>query len=278
MLGPSHALSGAAVWAGGSLAMAHFAGFHQTPLQLAVGTAMCAGGALMPDLDLSGRVTSNQGGATVAHTFGVFSLFLAEVIEKVSLGVYDVTKTRNDPHRDNGHRTLTHTLIFNVAVGAGVTALCAQFGKTAVIAVLFFTFAMALRGLFQKWAQRAGWLIVTLVSAACAFFVYERLPGGRGYPVLGLAIGIGGIVHLLGDMLTRHGCPLLWPLPLGRRMWRCVGVPDPISVKVGGKVEKYVLRTAFALATIAAVGYLEVPGRLPASAHAWLVFATTSHK
>ncbi len=104
--------------------MAHFAGFHQTPLQLAVGTAMCAGGALMPDLDLSGRVTSRQGGATVAHTFGVFSLFLAEVIEKVSLGVYDVTKTRNDPHRDNGHRTLTHTLVFNVAVGAGVAALC----------------------------------------------------------------------------------------------------------------------------------------------------------
>jgi membrane-bound metal-dependent hydrolase YbcI (DUF457 family) len=278
MLGPSHALSGAAVWAGGSLALAHFAGFHQTPLQLAVGTAMCAGGALMPDLDVSGRVTSNQGGATVAHTFGVFSLFLAEVIEKVSLGVYDVTKTREDPHRDNGHRTLTHTLIFNVAAGAGVTALCAEFGKTAVIAVLFLTFAMALRGLFQKWAQRAGWLIVTLVSAASTFFVYERLPGGRGYPVLGVAIGVGGIVHLLGDMLTRHGCPLLWPLPLGRRMWRCVGVPDPVSVKVGGKVEKYVLRTAFALATIAAVGDLVMPGRLSASAHAWLVFATTSRK
>jgi membrane-bound metal-dependent hydrolase YbcI (DUF457 family) len=279
MLGPSHALSGAAVWAGGSLALAQFAGFHQTPLQLAVGTAMCAGGALMPDLDLSGRVTSRQGGATVAHTFGVFSLFLAEVIEKVSLGVYDVTKTNRDPHRDNGHRTLTHTLIFNVAVGAGVTALCTEFGKTAVIAVLFFTFAMALRGLFVKWAQRAGWLIVTLVSAGAAFFAYERLPGGRGYPVLGLAIGVGGIVHLLGDMLTRHGCPLLWPFPLGRRMWRCLGVPDSVSVKVGGKVEVYVLRTTFALATLAAVGYLVLPVLLPASAHAWIahtVFVTTT--
>ena len=270
MLGPSHALSGAAVWAGGSLAVDHFAGFHQTPLQLAVGTAMCAGGALMPDLDLSGRVTSRQGGATVAHTFGVFSLFLAEVIEKVSLGVYDVTKTRRDPHRDNGHRTLTHTLVFNLAVGAGVAALCTRFGKVAVIAVLFFTFAMALRGLFVKWAQRAGWLIVTLVSVGAAFFAYERLPGGRGYPVLGLAIGVGGIVHLLGDMLTRHGCPLLWPFPVGRRMWRCLGVPDSVSVKVGGKVEVYVLRTMFALATLAAVGYLVLPALLPASAHAWI--------
>jgi len=133
-----------------------------------------------------------------------------------------------------------------------------------------------LRGLFQKWAQRAGWLIVTLVSAGGAFFVYERLPGGRGYPVLGVAIGVGGIVHLLGDMLTRHGCPLLWPLPVGRRMWRCVGVPDPVSVKVGGKVETYVLRTAFALATVVAVGYLVAPGLLPASAHAWIAHAVPS--
>ena len=262
MLGPSHALSGAAVWAGGSLALDSFAGYHQTPLQLAVGTAMCAGGALMPDLDLSGRVTTRQGGATVAHTFGVFSLFVAEVIEKVSLGVYDVTKARRDPHRDNGHRTLTHTLVFNIAVGAGVAALCDGLGKAAVIGVLFVTFAMALRGLFVKWAQRAGWLIVTLVSAAAAFGAYERLPGGRGYPVLGLAIGVGGVVHLLGDMLTRHGCPVLWPLPLGGRRWRCVGVPDSVSVTVGGKIEVYVLRTSFALATLAAIAYLLAPGLL----------------
>ena len=259
MMGPSHALSGAAVWAGGSLAMDYFAGFHQTPLQLAVGTAMCAGGALLPDLDLSGRVTTNQGGATVAHTFGVVSLFLAEVIEKVSLGVYDITKMRRDPRRDNGHRTLTHTLIFNIAVGIGVSALCNAFGKWAVIGVLFFTFAMALRGLFVKWAQRAGWLIVTIVSGAAAFGVFERLPGDRGYPVLGLAIGVGGVVHLLGDMLTTHGCPIFWPLPVGRRMWRCIGVPDAVAVKVGGKVEVYLLRTAFTVITLAAAGTLVGP-------------------
>jgi len=280
-MGPSHALSGAAVWLGGTWALAYTDVYHQSPVEIAVGTAVCAGAALLPDLDMSGRVISGHGGATIAHTFGRVSLFVAEVLEKFSCTVYRATRMKHDPHRDNGHRTLTHTLVFNVAVGAGVSALCTEFGKTAVIAVLFFTFAMALRGLFVKWAQRAGWLIVTLVSAGAAFFAYERLPGGRGYPVLGVAIGVGGIVHLLGDMLTRHGCPLLWPFPVGRRMWRCLGVPDSVSVKVGGKVEVYVLRTTFALATLAAVGYLVVPVVLPASAHAWIahtVFATTSGK
>ena len=38
---------------------------NQTPLALAVGTAVCAGGALFPDLDLSGKVTRNQGGASL---------------------------------------------------------------------------------------------------------------------------------------------------------------------------------------------------------------------
>ena len=252
VMGPSHALSGAATWLAGSLAVQHFAHFHQTPVQLAVGTAMCAGGALLPDLDLSGRVTTDQGGATVAHTFGVLSLFVAECVEKLSLAIYDLTRTRRDPRLRNGHRTFTHTLPFNVGVGFGVFELCWHYGRTAVLAVLFVTFAMALRGLFEKWARRAGWLIVTLVAAGATFWAYHLLPGDRGYPVLGIALGIGGLVHLLGDMVTSHGCPVLWPIPTGRRMWRNIGVPDAIAVTVGGKVEVFVLRTAFALVALAA--------------------------
>jgi membrane-bound metal-dependent hydrolase YbcI (DUF457 family) len=252
MMGPSHALSGAAVWLAGSLALEQYAHLHQTPLQLAVGTAMCAGGALLPDLDLSGRVTADKGGATVAHTFGVFSLFLAECVEKLSLGIYDLTKTRRDPRRENGHRTFTHTLPFTAGAGIGVFELCLHFGKPAVLSVLFVTFAMALRGTFERWAHRAGWLIVTLVSAAATFGAYERLPAGRGYPILGVAIGVGCLVHILGDMLTSHGCPVFWPLPVGRRMWRCVGLPDSFSVKVGGKVEVYLLRFAFTLVSLLA--------------------------
>jgi membrane-bound metal-dependent hydrolase YbcI (DUF457 family) len=252
MMGPSHALSGAAAWLAGSLVAEQFWHYHQTPVQLAVGTAICAGGALLPDFDLSGRVTTNQGGATVAHTFGVVSLFVAECVEKVSLGIYDLTRTRRDPRLRNGHRTFTHTLPFNIGVGFGVYELCWHFGKWAVLSVLFLTFAMALRGLFEKWAKRAGWVIVTLTAAAGTFAAYEYLPDHRGYPVLGVALGVGGIVHLLGDMLTSHGCPVLWPIPTGRRMWRCVGVPDPIAVTVGGKVEVLVLRTMFFLVALGA--------------------------
>jgi membrane-bound metal-dependent hydrolase YbcI (DUF457 family) len=255
MLGPSHALSGATAWLAGSWALERFAGYEQSPLAVAVGTAVCAGGALLPDLDLSGRVTANRGGATVARTFGVLSLFVAEVVEKLSLGVYHATRLSKDPDRENGHRTLTHTLPFTMLVGWGTTAACTRFGKWAVIGILFFTIGLALRGLFEKWAERAGWALVTLVSAAAAYGTWLALPGDRGYPMLGLAVGVGCFVHLLGDIVTSAGVPILWPVPTGRRMWRMVGVPNAMALRVGGTVEVIVLRGLFlvvcALATLA---------------------------
>jgi membrane-bound metal-dependent hydrolase YbcI (DUF457 family) len=251
VLGPSHALSGAAAWLTATLIEAQL-GHHHSPITIAVGTAICAGGALVPDLDLSGRVTTDQGGATVAHTFGVISLFLVECIEKFSLGVYDITKTRRDPRRRNGHRTFTHTLAFNIALGYGVYAATTHWGKPAVLTTLFLAFAFALRGLFPGWSKRAGWIIVTAAAAAATWWADVHLPPHPGYPLLGVALGAGGIVHLLGDMITSHGCPTFWPLPIERQTWHNVGVPAGIAVKVGGKVEVYVMRTLFVLIGLAA--------------------------
>ena len=262
MMGPSHALSGAAVWLAGSWALNQFAGYHQSPLAIGVGTLVCAGGALLPDLDLSGKVTRNQGGATVARTFGVFSLFIAECIEKVSLGVYTATKLSRDPRRNNGHRTLTHTLPFAALIGWGTTALCTHFGKWAVIGVVFFMAGLALRGLFDHWAERAGWLIVTIAAGTIAFVTGANLPGDRGYPMLGLAVGVGCFVHLLGDMITKNGVPILWPIPLNRRMWRMVGIPNGIAVKVGGRGEVLVLRTLFTIIALLAIFGLAYPSVL----------------
>jgi membrane-bound metal-dependent hydrolase YbcI (DUF457 family) len=259
MMGPSHALSGAAAWLGGSWALAYFADYHQTPLEIAVGTAVCAGGALLPDLDLSGRVTSGQGGATVADSFGRVSLFGAEMVEKFSLGVYDLTKMKHDPHRHNGHRTLTHTLPFAAGMGALTTWAAGNGGKWAVVGILFLMLGLALRGLFHTWAEKAGWILVTLLSAGAAYGTAVYLPAGRGYPLLGVAVGVGCVVHLLGDVITSAGVPILWPIPTGRRMWRMIGVPNVLAVSVGGKVETILLRGAFTLVCLAAAVGLVAP-------------------
>lgn len=259
VMGPTHAVSGAAAWLAGSwIADAHWH-YHQSPIQLAVGASVCAGAALLPDLDLSGRVTRNQGGALVAHTFGVVSLFFAECVEKFSLGIYKITRGPKDPRRHNGHRTLTHTWVFNVLLGLGIGWLCNRYGKWAVLSVLFVMFGLAIRGVLHEWAKKRGWLITTLLSAGAALAGYALLPAGRGYPVIGVAVAAGGIIHTLGDMITKEGCPVLWPLPTGRRLWRVFGVPDGIAVKVGGAFERRFLLPVFALVAIVAGAVVIAP-------------------
>jgi membrane-bound metal-dependent hydrolase YbcI (DUF457 family) len=243
----------------GSWALDYLDRYEQTPLEIVVGTAVCAGAALLPDLDMSGRVTSGKGGATVASTFGRVSLFAAEVVEKVSLAVYSLTRTRHDPVRANGHRTLTHTLLFAIGVGLLTTWACGAAGKWAVMGILFLMVGLALRGLFHTWAKKSGWVLITILSAAAAYGTYLYLPADRGYPMLGVAVGVGCLVHLLGDAITTAGVPILWPVPIGRRMWRMVGVPRIFAVSVGGRVERIVLRGVFALVTLAAAFGLIAP-------------------
>ncbi len=184
------------------------------------------------------------------------------MVEKVSLGVYYATKLSRDPKRSNGHRTLTHTIPFTVLVGWGTTTLCARYGKWAVIGILFFMIGLALRGLFDEWAERAGWVIVTLVSAGAASFTAANLPGDRGYPMIGLAVGVGCFVHIIGDMITRAGVPILWPIPIKRRMWTPISLPDSIALRAGGKTEIVVVRTALTVVSVLAAVGLVAPSVL----------------
>lgn len=74
----------------------------------------------------------------------------------------------------------------------------------------------------------------SLVAAAAAALAV----GLAGGPALALAAGAGYLAHLLGDLLTPSGVPLLWPWP-GR-----VRVP---LVRTGGLLERYVVFPVAAL-------------------------------
>jgi hypothetical protein len=58
--------------------------------------------------------------------------------------------------------------------------------------------------------------------------------------------------------------PLFWPIPVGRRMWRMVGVPDGIAIRPGGPGEVFLLRGVFTVIAVLAVVAMFVPGVLPA--------------
>lgn len=254
MLGRTHATSGAAAWLVG-MGVLHWAHHPHPASTVVVGTVLAAGGALLPDLDMSGRVLSCQGGATVAHTFGPVSLFAAELVEKASLGVYDVTRTRRDPHLTNGHRTATHTLLAVLLLGVGVFELCRHGGRWAIAGCLFVTFAAAVRGLFAGWAARAGWAATTLTSAGAAGLAWWWLPAASS-PLLAIAVGFGALIHLAGDCCTEAGCPPLAPVvPVRGRRWYRVGLPVMLRMRTGGRVEA-AWGWLFTAAAFAGVGWL----------------------
>jgi membrane-bound metal-dependent hydrolase YbcI (DUF457 family) len=258
VMGPTHATSGAVAWLAGAGAVTTLMGYQQSPGELAVYTAVCAGAALLPDLDVKGKVFKRRGGATAARVFGIPSLILANGVERLSLGIYRLTRTDADPRRRNGHRTFTHTVAFAVLMGVLVSLLVAQFGRPVVLGVLFFTLALAIRGVMAEWARSNGWLVTTGISGAVTVIAFAGLPAS-GYPLLGVAVGLGCLIHLAGDLITHHGCPLLWPIRIKGQAWYMITTPTAISVRAGGPFERAVLLPGLTLAACAAAMW-QVPG------------------
>ncbi|WP_461011327.1 metal-dependent hydrolase [Streptomyces capparidis] len=246
MMGPAHALSGAAAWPAAGAA-AHAAG-HPMPWQvLVIGTVVSAGAALAPDLD--------HRAATISRAFGPLSKAACAVVDRLSLAVYRATRGPGDPRRSGGHRTLTHTAVWAVLCGAATSALAAAAGRWAVLAVLFVHLVLAVEGLLWRQARASSDVLVWLLGAAGTYVASDVLAQdgagwlftgpGQEYLWLGLPVTLGALVHCAGDALTVSGCPVLWPLPLGRRRWYPVGPPRALRFRAGARVEVRVLMPLF---------------------------------
>ncbi|MDN5896125.1 MAG: metal-dependent hydrolase, partial [Nocardioides sp.] len=206
-----------------------------------------AGSALLPDIDCP---TS-----TVARSFGIASVAASHVVDTAAAGVYNLTKGPKDEPRTSGHRTLTHTALFTVTLGFLVAILAASVGKYAVIGTLFITVGLAIRGLMADWAKREGWLATTAAALAAAVLAWVTLPQDN-YWWLGLAVGLGASMHLLGDMITKNGCPILAPFSFRGRRWWELTLPSLLRIRAGGWFEWTLLLPA--VTAVAVIGAMQV--------------------
>lgn len=289
MMGPSHAMSAAAVWLSSTIAYTNITG-NDIPLPvIAMSTVICAGAALWPDLD--------QHNSTVVKSFGIFGKGTHEVINNASMYVYNGTKTKYDSNRDNGHRTLMHTTpmaLFTaliVSLGAMLGGHVDIFGKDFTWGQIFSLFVMwiffhlALGGLFSNQIYKARkkfdyvkaqnkdntffgeiakqiyihrraiepYALLTF-SAIITVIVGSFLPEGTNYGWLGIAVGAGMLIHCLGDLITKMGIPAVWPFKVHGKRWYDVALPSFMRLTTGGSVEK-VLLTVFTLTTFTCIAY-----------------------
>ncbi|GAA0431135.1 membrane protein [Acrocarpospora corrugata] len=229
MMGHSHALSGAVVWLGvapGLVALptvvapelATVVGSALTPAELVAGALICAGAAMLPDLD--------HPSATIAQTFGPVTWALSKAVNVIS----------------GGHRHATHSLLFALGLGVGAHFLAQNYpiGRD-VIVVLAIGLALRAIGIGVP-GKKFTSALVNIGLTAGLFATFLTL--GVQYAWLGFAIGIGCLVHVLGDCLTERGCPVLWPIP-GKWL-----LPYDIGFKTGKRFEQNILAPVLSVAVV----------------------------
>ncbi|GGK24693.1 membrane protein [Pilimelia terevasa] len=235
-MGRSHALSGVVVWLAGC-AVVERVGPDLGWRSLAVGALVAGGAALAPDLD--------HPGSTAARVLGPVTRWAARGVDAVAVRVRDRT-CACCARRGGGHRTLTHTALFAVALGA-LAALAGWAGPFGAAAVVYLSAALAMHGLLRRRTRGPfGGHAVGLLAAAATV---GAAPGGSWW-WLGLPVFVGCLTHTLGDSLTVYGTPLLWPLRVRGCRWALLGTPRRLRFRTGGTGERV------AVAVIGAAGVL----------------------
>ena len=265
MMGPSHAMSGAAAWLAG---VTIYASVTNTPLSgsaLLLGTTVAAGAALAPDLD--------NYSSTVVSAFGWLGKGVGRLVDALSVAVYNITKSRREEVKGYGHRTLFHTLVAAILAGVGVSLATAATGFVKIfgqqltwgqvwsILIMAIFLNLGLSGLFskqiKKYRAKFGPTLIFLFSIGLAVLTAFLLPEGThvSYSWLGLAVGGGWLVHLLGDAITKQGVPLFWPLRIRGKGWYDVALPSIFRITAGGSIETVLLLPLFSVLTVALIVY-----------------------
>jgi membrane-bound metal-dependent hydrolase YbcI (DUF457 family) len=251
VLGVSHALSGAAV----GLAVVGFVpqAVGVTPDVGSVLTfaAVCAGAALLPDLD--------HPSSTATRHFSVASWLASRAVRPLSRVVYDLTRGRRDTGRGS-HRGLTHTIAGAVLLGLAVNLASARFGTPVLVGTLFVCLALAIKGLDALVPGPPSLVIAAGLTYAVEQFVPGGTAGTAGW--LGTAVTLGMVVHSAGDAVTESGAPLLWPVRIRHRCWYPVGSPRPLRFRTGGAVESWLVAPGLTVAVFL-LAALVVPGVAP---------------
>ncbi|KAB1930648.1 metal-dependent hydrolase [Micromonospora sp. ALFpr18c] len=246
VMGRSHALSGAVVWLGGC-ALAAGLGARPAVGAVVVGAAVTAGGALLPDVDHPGSV--------VARSLGPLTRLIARGAAAGAAALR--TASCGCCAGRGGHRAVTHTFVFAVTAGLLVSLLCWVGGDVAAAVVAGMAAALAVRGVLRRRTRGAygaagSGLLVGLMAAA--------LPGPvAGWWWVGLPLGLGCLVHSLGDALTFSRVPLLWPIRIRGCRWAPLGMWAPLRFRTGSAAELLLVVPALMLLGVISAWTLITP-------------------
>ena len=224
MMGRTHALTGCAA----GLAVAPLAGVDNLA-NVAVFAVICGGWALVPDLD------HPQSSAT--RLLGPVTRALSAGLRAATGAFYRATKGPRD--EEGTHRTVTHTALWAICVGL-LLGWLGTISPWTTVGVAVFGVLLA--------ADRLGrWLLLAPLGLVLLWAGTGMTPaamldtvGGLSWAV-GVAAGLGCLVHTCGDMITKSGAPLIFPVVIRGESYYEVRPPRFLRFRTGGKVENWLV-------------------------------------
>jgi membrane-bound metal-dependent hydrolase YbcI (DUF457 family) len=242
MMGGHHAASGAAAWVAIASTGPYTLGWY--PLDatgILIGGMATAGTALICDWD--------HRHSTVANSLPPLSNVIAVGIENASGG-----------HRQGTHSVLGAAFFVLLATLAGQIQLQTDWGLLSVGAGLLCMFMINIAAKALKLFPKAGFISNWLFALAMAGLVTWFAPDQWTWLPISMLTGV--VVHIVGDMITTGGVPLLWPivikppkflrkLPVLNDIWKSNGAFSiPLLGRAGSKREWLVLIPVSAYAMV----------------------------
>jgi len=220
MMGRTHAVSGTAAWLAAYPTLDGLIGL--TPGQTVAGCALTAGAAMLPDVDAGGFYLKRHGiiwwphawGSSISRTYGWLTAGLSAIIRFLAGG----------EHRRGTHAAIGVAAFTALATIPGITGTVYAW---LLLGVAIRALDVALPGKFSNGPISHGVLIAVILAVL-------TVAGVNLEPILPGTVALGCSAHIVGDMLTEHGCPLLWPFT--KRRFRLASLP------LDGKGETWIRR------------------------------------
>lgn len=204
-MGRTHALSGAAAWLVLVPIPGATTGMATDPPRSPHRPRVAAGAAMLPDLDHP-QSTAGRALGPITHLLAVAMAALA-----------------------GGHRQATHSLLGVVAVAITLASIMATpLASATATGVIGLYIGLALRSIGPA-EMRDARIDLTLIvtTVAVVWWLQPRIAIDGWLPA---AVGVGWLLHIVGDACTDQGVPWLWP--------NCTRHRLPATIRTGGPVER----------------------------------------
>ena len=241
-MGGHHAASGAAAWVAVASTGPYTLGWYPLdPAGILIGGMATAGTALVCDWD--------HRSSTVAQSLPPLSNAIALGIENASGG-----------HRQGTHSILGATAFVLLAAAVAQIQVDTPWGLLSVGAGLLCMFLINIAAKALKLFPKSGFLTNWIFGLVMAGLVTVYAPEQWTWLPMSMLIGVA--VHIVGDLVTTGGVPLLWPLvirppkalrrvPFLRSFWRPNGALSiPLLGRAGSKREWLLLIPVSAYAMV----------------------------